>query len=128
VAKWKFEYTYADEIGLQVLVLPRPGSKVRPMVFSLLLRKDDRDGAWLVDSWSPRSAGPTGGAGSSGGAGTGSGIALPPPDAPRGKVSRVWLLAPLLLISTVILVPVGVMGAERARTRRAERRYAAGKG
>lgn len=124
VARWKFDYTYANEIGLQVLLLPRSGSKLRPMVFSLLLRKADRDGPWLVDSWSPRSAAPTGAVASSGG--SGSAIALPPADAPTGKVSRAWLLAPLLLISMVILVPVGVLGVEQARARRAERRYASG--
>jgi hypothetical protein len=124
VAKWKFDYTYADEIGLEVLVLPQPGSKLRPMVFSLLLRKSDGNGPWLVDSWSPRSAAPSGPTQSAASTGdSGSAIPLPPAGAPKGKVSRVWLLAPLLLISTVILVPLGAMGVERARTRRAERRY-----
>lgn len=125
VAKWKFDYTYEDEIGLEVLVLPRPGSKLRPMVFSLLMRKAGAgNGAWLVDSWSPRSGAPSGTTQSASSSGApGSAIPLAPADAPTGRVSRVWLLAPLLLISVVLLVPLGAMGVERARMRRAERRY-----
>ena len=37
-ARWKFDYSYANEIGLQVAVFPRPGAAVRPAVFNLSLR------------------------------------------------------------------------------------------
>ena len=37
-ARWKFDYSYADEIGLQVAVFPEAGETVRPMVFNMSLR------------------------------------------------------------------------------------------
>ena len=37
-ARWKFDYSYADEIGLQVAVFPEAGESVRPMVFNMSLR------------------------------------------------------------------------------------------
>jgi hypothetical protein len=58
-ARWKFDYSYANEIGLQVAVFPRPGAAVRPAVFNLSLRSVGAGAKrrWLVDSWSPRGGG-----------------------------------------------------------------------
>ena len=39
-ARWKFDYSYTDEIGLQVAVFPAAGAHVRPMVFNMSLRAD----------------------------------------------------------------------------------------
>ena len=58
-ARWKFDYSYADEIGLQVAVFPEAGESVRPMVFNMSLRAVGAGAKrhWLVDSWSPSGGG-----------------------------------------------------------------------
>ena len=58
-ARWKFDYSYTDEIGLQVAVFPEAGEEVRPMVFNMSLRAVGAGSKrhWLVDSWSPRGGG-----------------------------------------------------------------------
>jgi hypothetical protein len=58
-ARWKFDYSYTDEIGLQVAVFPEAGEEVRPMVFNMSLRAVGAGTKrhWLVDSWSPRGGG-----------------------------------------------------------------------
>ena len=58
-ARWKFDYSYTDEIGLQVAVFPEAGETVRPMVFNMSLRAVGAGAKrhWLVDSWSPRGGG-----------------------------------------------------------------------
>ena len=39
-ARWRFDYSYTDEIGLQVAVFPAAGVDVRPMVFNMSLHAD----------------------------------------------------------------------------------------
>ena len=43
-ARWKLDYQYANEIGLQVYVVPKAGAQLRPMVF--LMTRSQADGAW----------------------------------------------------------------------------------
>jgi hypothetical protein len=125
-ARWKFDYQYADEVGLQVYVVPDRGEQLLPMVFLLTMRKGPQ-GRWLVDSWVPRAG--------SGGS-TGSTAAPAQPSASgvvpqieivrgEGKIPRIWLLVPLALLTLVFVIPAVVMLRERLRTRRAERAYAA---
>lgn len=54
-ARWKVEYSYADALGLQVLLLPTVKSKLRPAVFAMELTPTGRGKAhrWLVSSWAP---------------------------------------------------------------------------
>lgn len=37
-ARWKFDHSYEDEIGLRVAVFPEPGASVPPAVFTMSLR------------------------------------------------------------------------------------------
>jgi hypothetical protein len=125
-ARWKLDYQYADEIGLQVYVVPPAGDELRPMVFLLTMRKGER-GRWLVDSWVPRanpggSASPPSGS-SSLRADAQAADAAPGPVAPSGALSRYWLLAPVLVLLGALAVPVTLMTRERVRTRRAVRAY-----
>jgi hypothetical protein len=125
-ARWKFDYSYADEIGLQVAVFPTPGASVGPAVFNLSLRSSGRGAKrrWLVDSWSPRGGG-GGGARPTRSDGSPFRVDLKPP--PRGSTSlgAIWLLVPAGLIALAFLVPATLFVVERVRTRQAQRAYEA---
>jgi hypothetical protein len=123
-ARWKFDYFYADEIGLQVAVFPAAGAQARPMVFNMSLRSA-RVGAkrrWLVDSWSPRGGGsaerPT--------RSEGSPFQLGAEAVPQRASTRLgagWLLVPAGLIGLALLVPATLVVLERIRSRRAQRAF-----
>lgn len=127
-ARWKFEYSYADEIGLQVLVFPTAAAAaaLRPMIFNMSL-KAVGSGAkrrWLVDSWTPR--------GGSGGTGRvrkdqGSPFALgASAESSATRLGAGWLVFPLLLLIVgALILPLGVIGFERYRSRQAQRAYEA---
>ncbi len=123
-ARWKFDYAYANEIGLQVAVFPRPGATVRPAVFNLSLRSvgSGSKRRWLVDSWSPRGGG---GGGSRPNRSDGSPfrIDLAPPPSASTSLGAVWLLVPAGLIALALLVPATLVVVERVRSRRAQRAY-----
>ncbi len=55
-ARWRLEFQYADELGLEVYVVPRGGADLRPMVFDMSMRPVDATAGrrWLVSSWTPR--------------------------------------------------------------------------
>ena len=123
-ARWKFDYSYADEIGLQVAVFPRPGAAVRPAVFNLSLRSVGTGAKrrWLVDSWSPRGGG--GGARPSRSEGSPFRVDLAPPE--RVDESRRRLAARAgRAVTLALLVPLTLIVVERARSRRAVRAHEA---
>jgi hypothetical protein len=122
-ARWTFDYSYRNEIGLLVAVFPEAGETLRPMVFNMSLRAVGTGAKrhWLVDSWSPR-----GGGGSS---------ARPNPtdgspfriNVPQGSASTTlgaaWLLVPAGLIALALVIPATLVAVERLRSRRAQRAY-----
>ena len=55
-APMKIDFSYPREAQIEVALLPKTGSKVRPQLFLMDLVK--RDGKWLVNSWVPRSSPP----------------------------------------------------------------------
>ena len=130
-ARWKFDYSYSDEIGLQVLVFPVAASELRPMVFNMSLKAVGSGKArhWLVDSWTPRGGG--GGGSSSVRKSQGSpfdlgGTIAGPTERAGASLGSGWLLFPIvLLIVGALLVPLTVVGLERGRSRRAQRAYEA---
>lgn len=122
-ARWKLDYQYADEIGLQVYVVPRHGKELLPMVFDMALKPVAAGGGrrWLVSSWVPR--------GGSGGQTAPSsserlGVAAPAPGQ-KAPISSTWLFVPVFLIGGVLLVPVVLVLRDRRRSRRAEREHRA---
>jgi hypothetical protein len=123
-ARWQFDYSYVDEIGLQVAVFPAAGASVRPMVFNMSLHADRAGAAtrWLVDSWSPRGGGgstrPSRSEGSPFQVGV-QGVA----ERASTSLGAVWLLVPAGLIGLALLVPATLVVVERIRTRRARRAY-----
>jgi hypothetical protein len=130
-AKWKLDYTYADAVGLQVLLFPEAGSGTRPNLFLMELKPagDPAHRRWVVDSWTPsgvanpalqpRDTGPGGGGGAS------IGVQLNP-DVVGNTESRLgaaWLFLPLALFAIVPIV-LAVFGFRSwRRSRRAERMY-----
>jgi hypothetical protein len=124
-ARWKFDYSYANEIGLQVAVFPTPGATVGPAVFNLSLRSVGRGAKrrWLVDSWSPRGGG--GGARPSRSEGSPFRVGPAPPASASTNLGAVWLLVPAGLIALALLVPVSLIVVERVRSRRALRAFEA---
>lgn len=120
-ARWTFDYSYANEIGLQVAVFPAAGASVRPMVFNMSLRSvgGGAKRRWLVDSWSPRGGG---GARPSRSEGSPFGDLAP---APRASTSlgAAWLLVPAALILLALLVPPALVVVERLRLRRARKAF-----
>jgi hypothetical protein len=55
-APMKIDFSYPKEAQIEVALLPKTGSKVRPQLFLMDLVK--RDGKWLVNAWVPRSSPP----------------------------------------------------------------------
>jgi hypothetical protein len=58
VARFKIDWSYANQAGLEVALLPRDNAGVKPQVFFILLKRVGPAGKkhWLVDTWVPKSA------------------------------------------------------------------------
>ena len=52
---FKVDESYPDEAILEVALLPKDSTKVKPQVFFIGLKKTG-SGAWLVNYWVPRAA------------------------------------------------------------------------
>jgi hypothetical protein len=134
-ARWKLDYSYADALGLQVLLYPEDGSGLRPNVFLMELKPvgDSKHRRWLVDSFTPSGvANPALAAPASrpggGGGGSGSSVGLQSLD-PNvvgkndSRLGAAWLAVPIALLLIVPLV-LGIFGVRSwRRSRRAERAY-----
>ena len=122
-ARWKFDYSYANEIGLQVAVFPQPGAAVRPAVFNLSLRSVGAGAqAPLADRLLVAA-----------GRRRRSRVRADPRARRSGSTSlrrahrpasgAVWLLVPAALVALALLVPVALLVIERVRSRRAQKAY-----
>ncbi len=58
VSPFKIDYSYANRALLEIALLPKEGTKVKPQLFFLRLRArgSGEDRRWLVDYWIPRGA------------------------------------------------------------------------
>jgi len=124
-ARWRFDYSYANEIGLQVAVFPQPGATVRPAVFNVSLRSVGAGAKrrWLVDSWSPRGGG--GGSRPNRSEGSPFRVDLAPPPGASTSLGAIWLLVPASLVALALLVPAALFVIECVRSRRAQKAYEA---
>jgi hypothetical protein len=124
-ARWKIEYSYDDALGLQVLLLPTPKSRLRPTVFAMELTPTgtSKNQKWLVTSWAP--TGMTGG-GAPAVPQTGAG-GVPNLGATlsggEARLDTRWLLAPIALLALVPLIVGGFYFRGWRRGRRAEAAY-----
>jgi hypothetical protein len=134
-ARWKFDYSYEDALGLQVLVYPRAGEReTRPNLFLMELKQagDPAHRHWVVDSWTPsgvanpalrpRATSPA--------SGSGGAVGLPSLDSSvagasggKGRLGAAWLLVPLALFAIVPVVLGAFAVRSWRRSRRAERAY-----
>lgn len=131
-AKWKLDYSYADAVGLQVLLFPEAGSGMRPNMFLMELKPagDPAHRRWVVDSWTPSGvANPALQAPQSApGRGGGSAIGVQSLDPAvvgnnKSRLGAAWLFVPLTLFAIVPIV-LAVFGVRSwRRSRRAERAY-----
>jgi hypothetical protein len=123
-ARWKLDYSYEEEIGLSVYVIPRRGEQLRPMVFLLSLTRAP-SGEWVVDSWVPRpgsngSSPPTGQSWSSAAAPGSAGSAA---TAPSGRMSGIWLAVPVALLLSGVAFGLFHVAREHRAVAKAERAY-----
>jgi hypothetical protein len=126
-ARWKMDYSYADEVGLSVYVIPERGEQLSPMVFLLSLTRAP-SGEWRVDSWVPRpgsgggsppgTQSPSSAAGSTEAVGTST---VPPASSGRG--SGLWLAVPFVLVLSGVAFGLSHVIRERRAVARAERAY-----
>ena len=118
-ARWKVEYATDAEVGLTVLLFPKPGVDLRPTVFNMALAPRQGHRGWLITAWSPK-----GGAPNTGSAGERT------PEAAFGgfdertsaRASTVWLLVPAAVVLVAVLLPIFLLGRERLVVRRMRRR------
>jgi hypothetical protein len=61
VTPFRVDYSYADRALLEIALLPKAGTKVKPQLFFLRLRARETGQSrhWLVDYWIPRGSAPT---------------------------------------------------------------------
>ncbi len=130
-ARWKLDYSYANAVGLQVLLIPTVRSGMRPNLFLMELKPvgDRWHRRWVVDSFTPSGvANPALQAPSSGPPGGANAIGLPSLDptvvgGSGGRLGATWLFVPIALFGIVPLV-LAVFGVRSwRRSRRAERAY-----
>ncbi len=50
-APMKIDYSYPNEAMIEVALLPKPGSKIKPQLFQMVLDKVGK--RWVVNSWVP---------------------------------------------------------------------------
>jgi hypothetical protein len=114
-ARWKFEYATDVEVGLSVLLYPKPGEQLRPTVFNMALAP--KDDSWLITAWSPKGGSPV----------TAPTSASPTPEeaiadalSPQRYTTRtspLWLLLPVGLLFLALAYPFLFMARERRRSR-----------
>ena len=120
-ARWRVDYSYADEVGLEVYVWPKPNAHLRPMIFvvSMIAVRDSGERHWLVDGWLPRGGRPDVLAQRVSGA---SPFDAASQERVSAKMSAAWLLLlPGALLGVLVAVPLVLIAKNRRIARRAAR-------
>lgn len=108
-ARWTLAYSYADEVGYDVLVEPT-SKELRPLVFRLTLVKKTPGGRWLVNAWTPLSSGVAGASDS---------VAdYVPTRRVSPQPSAWWVLIPFAALALALAAPVVLAVSNRAKARR----------
>jgi hypothetical protein len=133
------EYSYKRSVGVEVFLLPKPGSGVAPVTADVELVKG-HDGEWRVDYWMPtKFHGPASApaastskakakskaAGSQPATTTSSRQAAANSDEPL-KQSNLWWIVPIAVLSLILLAPIGMGVGIWYRNRKAARQYSSG--
>jgi hypothetical protein len=120
-ARWRVDYSYADEVGLEVYMWPKPDAGLRPTLFlvSMIAVGNGGDRHWLVDAFLPRGGRPDVLAQRRSGA---SPFDATPQQRVSSKMSAAWLLVlPAALLGILVAVPLGLIAKNRRIARRAAR-------
>ena len=122
-ARWKVEYSNSESIGLLVMVFPEKEAEFQPAVFSMKVVPVLRAGKnrWLVNGWVPKGGSPAAIASSKSSPREALGAAEDQLGRASRKASPAWLIVPLLLLSTVFVVPIVFLVRERRVSRRMRR-------
>jgi hypothetical protein len=121
-ARWKLDYTYEEEIGMSVYVIPQRGKQLLPMVFMLSLVRAP-SGAWVVDSWVPRSAAAPRSAPASQSWSSGVPAGATVPATGSARMSGFWLAVPIALLLSGLGFGAFHIARERRAVAKAERAY-----
>jgi hypothetical protein len=56
-APFKIDYSYENEVGIQIALLPKQGATIKPQTFNMILRRigTGSHAHWVVDNWVPHS-------------------------------------------------------------------------
>lgn len=127
-AKWRFDYSYLDRVGLKVALFPKDGSDLEPVVFDIDLRAAGRGANrhWLVDEWAPTPARDldTRVTSKKVARQRAAAQAAAEQKSVRGRLDAKWLFLPVSLIVGIAVVVIGSFSISRAfRSRRARREW-----
>ena len=120
-ARWRVDYSYENEVGLEVYAWPEPNQGLRPTIFFMsLVAVEKADGRrWLVDSWIPRGGSPDVILQRISGR---SPLSPPPMERASSHASAAWLLVlPGVLLGTLIAIPLVLILRNRWSVRRTAR-------
>jgi hypothetical protein len=100
-SRWNRSFSYPNEFGLRVVLFPRPHSKVKPVVWDVVLRKYGHrsDARWLVSSFTPAPSA----SGDYGGGGSFSAAAVAAATRDMRHTSAIWLFLPLGIFGGLLL-------------------------
>lgn len=129
----RVDYSYSNEIGLTMLLLPPAGSRTPPATFNMDLRVTGPAGKreWLVNSWTPTAnvtefaAGQEGGGGAQASGFPNVGAAAEAQRGLEAPLGAVWIVLPLSVIGLALLIPIGLGVRSWVQNRRALRAYEA---
>ena len=126
-ARVRVDYSFRNEVGLSMLLVPPSTSKLNPMTFNMDMtaRGTGPQRRWLVSAWTPKGvqSAPTGDGG--GGVIGGTNLAPVNPEGLDSPLGAGWIIAPIALLGAVLLVPIGVGIRSWRENRRAVRDYEA---
>ena len=117
IAAWKIDYSFRDDVAIDVALIGAKTSDWAGKTFTLELKRyPAHPNQWLVASWTPRGVG--------GAHQIKSAARIPPPPRLKPPLSAKWLLVPVVIFGSLIvgLILWGIR--TNLRNRRAARRYA----
>lgn len=124
-ADWRLRFTFGHTAAIDVMVLPKPGSGLRTLVYGAELTDYGAPGhrRWLVDTWFPQTTLTTGEPPAKTQTAVGTAVTAEPNPYLKGKLDERWLLVPLGVLALVALFPLFLLGRGIVRRRRAVHRY-----
>ncbi len=125
-ARVRVDYSFRNELGLKLLLIPPTASKINPMTFNMDLtaRGSGVERRWLVNGWTPSGVvSAPAGDGGGGGALGGTNLAPQNTEGLESPLGAAWIIVPIALLGAVVLVPIGVGIRSWRENRRAVRDY-----